>query len=298
MRLSLRPAFPLGKATWPDGVERPPITSRTGVDYDTGWARRYPARLARAVLVDDVLRPLAHVLAWPQVHGLDRIETLAAPAIFAANHNSHLDTSLVLSGLPERFRHRVTVAAAADYFFPSRAVGALSALVIGAIPMDRTKVGRRSADLAAQLLGQGWNLVIFPEGGRSPDGWGQTFRGGAAYLALRTGRPVVPVHLEGTRRIWKRGNRLPTPARRGAGVHLTFGVPMRPTDGEDSRRFSARIETAVAALADEGTTDWWTARKRAASGATPMLTGPKSGAWRRAWAIDAGRARQTRRAWP
>lgn len=298
MRPRVRPSFPLGKAIWPDAVERPPITSRTGVDYDTGWARRYPARLARAVLVDDVLRPLAHVLAWPQVHGLDRIEALEAPAIFAANHNSHLDTSLVLSGLPERFRHRATVAAAADYFFPSRAVGALSALVIGAIPMDRTKVGRRSADLAAELLAQGWNLVIFPEGGRSPDGWGQTFRGGAAYLALRTGRPVVPVHLEGTRRIWKRGSTLPTPARRGAGVHLTFGAPMRPTDGEDSRRFSARIETAVAALADEWTTDWWTARKRAASGATPMLTGPKSGAWRRAWAIDAGRARQTRRAWP
>jgi len=298
VRLSVRPSFPLGKATWPTAVARPPIASRTGVDYDTDWARRYPARLARAALVDDVLRPLAHVLAWPRVHGLDRIETLDAPAIFAANHNSHLDTSLVLSGLPERFRHRTAVAAAADYFFPNRRVAALSALVIGAIPMDRSKVGRRSADLAADLLGKGWNLVIFPEGGRSPDGWGQTFRGGAAYLSLRTGRPVVPVHLEGTRRIWKRGDKYPRPARRGAGVHLTFGPPLRPAEGEDSRRFSVRIEAAVAALADERMTDWWTARRRAASGATPALTGPQSGAWRRAWAIDAGRARQTRRAWP
>ena len=298
MKLQVRPPFPAGKATWPQAVERPPIVSRTGVDYDTAWARRYPARLARAVLVDDVLRPLAHVLAWPRVHGLDRIDTLEGPAIFAANHNSHIDTSLLLAALPERFRHRTTVAAAADYFFPSRAVGALSALAIGAIPMDRTKVGRRSADLAADLLGQGWNLVIFPEGGRSPDGWAQTFRGGAAYLALRCGRPVVPVHLEGTRRIWKRGDRWPKPAGRGAGVNVLFGAPMHPAEGEDSRRFSARIEGAVAALADEWSTDWWASRRRAASGDTPTTTGPRSGAWRRAWALEAGRSAGTGKTWP
>jgi len=279
-------------------VERPAADSRTGTDYDTGWARRPPARLVRAVLVDDVLRPLAHLLAWPRVHGLDRIQALEAPAIFAANHSSHLDTSLLLAALPERFRHRTAVAAAADYFFSSRAASTVSALVIGAIPIDRTKIGRRSADLAADLLGQGWNLVIFPEGGRSPDGWGQTFRGGAAYLALRCSRPVVPVHIEGTRRIWKRGDRWPTPARRGAGVTLTFGAPLRPMPGEDSRRFSARIEASVAALADEWASDWWTARKRAAAGTTPALTGPRTASWRRAWAVDAGRSRRTARSWP
>jgi 1-acyl-sn-glycerol-3-phosphate acyltransferase len=40
--------------------------------------------------------------------------------------------------------------------------------------------------------------VIFPEGGRSPDGWGQEFKGGAAYLSNRTGAPVVPVFIDGT----------------------------------------------------------------------------------------------------
>ncbi len=298
MRLPVRPPFPVGKATWPTALDRPSVEPRTGVHYDTGWARRYPARLARAVIVDDVLRPLAHVLAWPRVRGLDRIDTLEAPAIFAANHNSHLDTSLLLAALPERFRHRTAVAAAADYFFPNRAIAAVSALAIGAIPIDRTKVGRRSADLAADLLSQGWNLVIFPEGGRSPDGWGQTFRGGAAYLALRCGRPVVPVYIEGTRRIWKRGEKWPRPAGRSEGVNVAFGPPLPPAEGDDSRRFSARIEAAVAALADEWSSDWWTARRRAAAGHTPTLTGPQSGTWRRAWAVGADTPRSTRRAWP
>ena len=74
---------------------------------------------------------------------------------------------------------------------------------------------------------------------------------------------------------------------------------MRPEEGEDARRFALRIERAVSALADEWSTDWWSARRRAAAGATPALTGPSAGAWRRAWALDADAgSRSTRRAWP
>lgn len=295
----LGPRFPLGKPNWPTSIPRPPATRRTGVDYETDWARKYPARLARAVIVDDVLKPALHLIASPTVHGEDRLAGLEAPAIFVANHHSHLDTSLLLTSLPEPFRHRAIVAAAADYFFTSRAKGAVSALAIGAIPMERTKVGRRSADLAAELLEDGWNLIMFPEGGRSPDGWGRAFRGGAAYLALRCRRPVVPLYLEGTDRLWKRGQRWPKVAGKGEGVHLVFGAPMWPAEGEDARRFAARIETTVAGLADEWSTDWWSARQRAAKGDTPALTGPSGGAWRRAWALDADAAsRSGRRAWP
>ena len=55
------------------------------------------------------------------------------------------------------------------------------------------------------LIDDGWNLLIFPEGGRSPDGWGQAHRGGAAWLAARSGRPIVPVHIKGTGRLLPRG---------------------------------------------------------------------------------------------
>ncbi|GIR34996.1 MAG: hypothetical protein CM15mP49_03810 [Actinomycetota bacterium] len=37
--------------------------------------------------------------------------------------------------------------------------------------------------------------MVFPEGGRSPDGWGQPFRAGAAYLSIKCDAPVVPIHL-------------------------------------------------------------------------------------------------------
>ncbi|MHB8670492.1 MAG: lysophospholipid acyltransferase family protein [Acidimicrobiales bacterium] len=283
-RLGGRPGgFPFRPPTWPTSVERPPPERRTGLDYDTEWARRAPARMARALIVDLALRPVVTLLAAPRRHGLDGLDNLEGPVIFAANHHSHLDTPLLLSALPDRFRHRTVVGAGADYFFTSRIRSAVSALVIGAVPIERTRVNRRSADGVAALIEDGWNLVIFPEGGRSPDGWGRPFRGGAAYLALRCGRPVVPVHLEGTGRVLPRGARVPSPST----VQVSFGRPLWPTEGEDSRRFAVRIEAAVAALADERATDWWSALRRAASGDTPSLCGPpeSTGSWRRSWAL-------------
>ncbi|MGH8998223.1 MAG: lysophospholipid acyltransferase family protein [Acidimicrobiia bacterium] len=282
----MRARFPLGRPTWPGSVERPPVRSRTGVDYETSWARRPPARWLRAALLDAVVRPAVHALGSPDVIGRERLDPLGAPAIFAANHHSHLDTGLLLSVLPERFRRKAVVAAAADYFFTTRAQGAANALLIGAVPVERLRVNRRSADVVAGLVEAGWSLVIFPEGGRSPDGWGQDWRGGAAYLSQRTGRPLVPVYLGGTGALWPKGQRLPRRSGGRGGVVVSFGTPMLPSAEEPARRLAARLEAAVATLADEVATDWWSAQRRAAAGATPALTGPEVGAWRRAWALE------------
>jgi 1-acyl-sn-glycerol-3-phosphate acyltransferase len=297
-RLLRRPrlSFPFAPPTVPGGVEPPAPTRRLGADYDTDWARRFPARWARTVLLEGVMRPSVAALASTERQGLDRLEGLQGPVIFAANHHSHLDTPVALTSLPEPWRYRVFVGAAADYFFRTRATAAASTLVMGAIPIERSKVARRSADQAAELIAQGWSMLIYPEGGRSPDGWGQPFRGGAAYLSSRCGIPVVPLHLEGTGRILRKGSKVPRPAS----TRVTFGAPLRPVDGESATRYAERIERAVAELADEATTDWWQARRRAASGQTPPLSGPEAPAWRRAWALtdrDRRRRRQVRR-WP
>src|SRR6202048_343497 len=159
--------FPWAARTWPGGVPRPPVERKLGVDYDTAWARSYPARLARAVVTDNLTRPLVKVVASPKVTGLDRIRHLDEPVIFAANHASHVDTPLLISVLPDRWRHRTVVAAGADYFFDQRWKAVFFAFTINAIPIERLKVNRRSADLAASLLDEGWSLLIYPEGGRT-----------------------------------------------------------------------------------------------------------------------------------
>jgi 1-acyl-sn-glycerol-3-phosphate acyltransferase len=283
-----RARFPLAAPSWPETVPRPAPRSELGVHYDTAWSRKYPVRLARAMVLDNVARPLARALASPLIRGEEALTGLEAPVIFAANHASHADTPLLLSCLPLRFRHRTVVAAAADYFFDRRWKADAWSFLLAAIPIERTKVNRSSADLAAALVADDWNLVIFPEGGRSPDGWAQTFRGGAAYLAARTGRPVVPVHLDGTRHILPKGRK---------GLHrtrttVTFGTPLWPDEGEDARRFGVRIEAAVATMANEAGSDWWTARRQAAAGTTPPLQGPDAAPWRRSWMLSSAPERR------
>lgn len=289
--------FPYTAPTVPQTVEVPAKRGVTGTDFPTDWARSEPARVTRAVIVNGVVRPVMAGLAQPTVRGTDRLDGHSGPAVFAANHHSHIDTPLLLSALPTPWRHRAVVGAAADYFFGTRITGALSALVIGAIPIDRTRISRTSTDLARDLITEGWSLVVFPEGGRSPDGWGQPFRGGAAFIAQRTNVPVVPVHIEGTGRILRKGKSTPTPSR----TTITFGEPLWSRDGEDPRAFNDRIEARVAELADEAMTTWWEARQRAHRSQTPRLTGPQTPSWRRVWELDANKSRRNgpaARSWP
>lgn len=293
--------------SWPTGLSRP-VARSVGVDYDTAWARRYEVRLARALFLDHIARPALRVVADPGVAGLDRLDRLDGPVVFVANHTSHLDAPLILSALPARLRHRTVVSAAADYFFDRPWKAALSAGLIGAIPTERQRVNRRSMDVAGELLDEGWNLVFFPEGGRSPDGWARQFSASAAYLASRAGVPVVPVHVQGSGVIL--GKRRPG-LRRGE-TTVSFGRALWATEGVSARRLGEQVEHSIRVLADEAATDWWSARLRAgggagpggdagaARGATPAISGPEAAPWRRAWALGpdpAPRGRRSRR-WP
>lgn len=282
-QLPRRPtAFPWAAPTWPSSVPMPPPESRTGSDFETEWSRRYGVRLARAMLLDSVVRPLVRTVIPPVVEGYDRLEGFEGPLIFAANHHSHLDTPLLLSVMPARFRHRMVVAGASDYFFDSRLKGVVFAFSLAAIPIDRTRVSRKFLDLASELLSDGWSLLIFPEGGRSPDGWGQSFSAGAGYLSARTGVPLVPIHVAGTSRALPKGaSRL-----RPGPTAVTFGRPISAAADDDARRLALRLEREVEALADEFRSDWWQARRRAAAGTSPSLSGPGTDVppWRRAWA--------------
>jgi 1-acyl-sn-glycerol-3-phosphate acyltransferase len=290
--------FPYGKPSAPDGVEPEQHRSKVGADFETDWARSYPARAARVLLVETVVRPAMAALAAPIVLGRDRLDGLTGPVIFAANHHSHVDTPLLLSVIPEPWRHHLAIAAAADYFFGNRVTGTLSALVIGAVPLERNRLSRRFLDDSAALIEDGWSFIVFPEGGRSADGWGQPFHAGPAYLSLRCGVPVVPIYVGGTARILRKGRTIP----RLSITRVVFGEPMRPAEGEDSRRFGARIETMVGSLGDEGRTDWYTARQRLHAGEAPSLRGPEGdvGAWRRSWELGdlAPIRRRRNRTWP
>lgn len=295
-RLLKRLPFPYRAPHVPLSVELPPDTRKVGSAFPTAWARRYPTRVARLAILEAFLRPAVGVIAPKQVHGEDRLDGLSGPVIFVANHHSHLDTPLMLTSIPEPWRHRMFVGAAADYFFGNRISGTFSALALNAVPIERTKISRTSADRAATLINDGWSLLIFPEGGRSPDGWGQEFRGGAAYLAIRCGVPIVPVYISGTNLVLPKGQSKPKRHH----TTVTFGHALIPGDKEDTRRLGSRVEAAVEQLGDEATNNWWVARQHAAAGTTPSLSGPQASDWRRTWALGEQnpKRRRSRRRWP
>lgn len=272
--------FPLRAAATPKGET--PLPANVGANYDTDWARRFPARVARRVWVDTIARGLVRYYAQPTIKGVDRLSELDGPAVFAANHQSHADTAVIVTSMPEPWRNRLVVGAAADYFFGNRVTSAISALFVGAIPIERTALNRRTIDKAVGLLRNGWSLVIYPEGGRSRDGWGQQFRPGAAFLAKQAGVPVVPVHIRGTFDILRKGRAWP---RRARSV-INFGRPLDFDEGENNRRFTRRLQAAVEGLADETATgNWFAARRRLHSADSPTLEGPAGSAWRRRWAL-------------
>lgn len=256
------------------------VEPRSPTVFPTAWSRTRPARVAREVAQKGGLEPLFRSQVRTHVEGLDVLTRLSSPVIFVANHSSHLDTPLILLSLPDAWRRRTAVAAAADYFFDKwwRAVG--SAVLFNAFPIDRR--GGALATTPGELLGSGWNLVIYPEGTRTPDGWTGRFQSGAAYLAVTQQVPVVPIAVRGTFAAMPRGQNWPGPGRRQ--LTIRYGPPLRPEVDEPARAFAPRIRAAVATLLDEERSTWWAAARRAAGGATPDPAGPDIAAWRRVWA--------------
>ena len=145
------------------------------------------------------------------------------------------------------------MAAAIDTFFMNARSAFKTVLLFNAIPIDRHRVNRRSSQQALELVEDHWNLLIYPEGGRTPDGQLHEFKAGAAYLAERAKATVIPtyIHEAGYLRgpkYAKAAIYVNGPSQSRHHVIVAFGTPLRNEEGENLRRFGARIESAVIEL--------------------------------------------------
>jgi 1-acyl-sn-glycerol-3-phosphate acyltransferase len=124
--------------------------------------------------------------------GLDHIDP-AQPAVYAANHLSALDIPVLYASLPTQFR----ILAKTELFrYPFMGWHLTRS---GQIPIAHgdARASLRGLNRASDSLRKGMPLVIFPEGGRSPDGHLQNFMGGAFYMAIKAQAPIVPVVMVG-----------------------------------------------------------------------------------------------------
>jgi 1-acyl-sn-glycerol-3-phosphate acyltransferase len=180
-----------------------------------------------------------------RVEGLEKLDPRGS-YVLVSNHTSFMDIPALLANLPPQFR-----------FFAKQGLFQIPFLGThlkraGHLPVDRSSVraSLRSMSEGARVIAERHvSVLLFPEGGRAPEGL-REFKEGAAYIAIKAGVPAVPIAILGMRPLLPMGS---IHIRRGtARVRVGDPIPTASLKLADRERLTARLRREVAALlADE-----------------------------------------------
>ena len=192
------------------------------------------------------VKPFVHIVLGISVKNPENLPR-KGPAILIANHNSHIDTLVLMCLFSMSQLLKVHPVAAADYFFNTRFRSFLFRTLIGAIAVKRERTRNSKEDVfaeAKQNLKKGHLLIIYPEGTRSPDGEIREFKTGAAHLAKsHPDVPVIPIFINGPDKVMPKTDFLPVPFI----CDVYLGTPMH--FGDDSKKdFTEKIFHEVVRL--------------------------------------------------
>lgn len=203
--------------------------------------------LLRILFVVLVVYPVVFIMLGVNVRHRGRLPR-KGPAIIAANHNSHLDTLVLLTLFLLHRIPQVRPVAAADYFLANRLVAWFSFNVIGIIPIQRRRehgVGDSLAGCCAALE-CGEILLIFPEGSRGEPERMTQLKSGIAHLAARYPQvPIIPVFMHGLGKSMPRGEWLPVPFFCDAFI----GLPLKWRG--DRKLFMSELEQSLCKLKEK-----------------------------------------------
>jgi 1-acyl-sn-glycerol-3-phosphate acyltransferase len=211
-------------------------------------------RALRFFVIMFVLQPLARIFTGADVLGREKLP-LRGPAIIAANHNSHVDTLLLLTIFPPRSLGRLRPAAAADYFLRGPVISWFSRNILGIVPVARDKAGSGEDVLAParQALLCGDIILIFPEGtrGDSSDEMARLKSGVARLAEACPEAPVIPIWLEGAGRVLPKGALVPVPMN----CTVLIGDPIAWTGARQA--FMDRLRDQLLALRAKAPPQRW-----------------------------------------
>jgi 1-acyl-sn-glycerol-3-phosphate acyltransferase len=178
--------------------------------------------LSESVIVNHLLRLLFFgtivrliVLVVIGLRIIDRVNLpRLGPAIICANHNSHLDTLVLMTIFPLRLLAKLRPVAAAEYFLKNRLLAWFALDMIGIIPLQRNKSSHAEHPLAkcSEALDRGEILIIYPEGSRGEPESIASFQSGIAHLAKRhPDVPIYPVFMYGLGKVLPKGEKILVP---------------------------------------------------------------------------------------
>lgn len=139
-------------------------------------------------------RGLSRTLLRYRTQGADHVPT-SGGVLLAANHASYVDIPLLGCGVRRRLFYL-----GRSNLFPQPLVHRILCW-LGWIPLHPQRWDRRAFQSAVDLIKAGQAVVIFPEGGRSPDGTLQPGKPGIGAIVAEAQCPVVPVYLRGTHQV-------------------------------------------------------------------------------------------------
>ncbi len=209
--------------------------------------------------------------------------------IVAPNHTSHIDTGLVKRALGKDVAEQTVAVAAADYWFDTKYKRAYMNNFTTLVPIERTGSLRQSLRHVTQILNDGYNALIFPEGGRQESGQIAEFKPIIGYLALNQKIGILPIYIWGTYDAFPKGMVIPKSSSIGAkvgakvGRFLEYDELVKMTEGvpntEAYRLIAARVQHEVENMRDgtrrkfdvEALRKQWKAERRRSRKQEPVI---------------------------
>lgn len=193
------------------------------------------------------VRPFLFLVIGIVVKGRENLSA-RHPFILIANHNSHLDTVVLMSLFPVSRMQHIHPVAAADYFCANKALHWFVSFFFNILPIQRKKFTREDNPIEkmSQVLQAGDSLILYPEGSRGEPEQMAKFNTGAGHLIERNPQVhVIPIYMEGLGRILPKGAWYPVPFI----GRVNIGEP-RLYPGK-AREITAHLEADIKALHDE-----------------------------------------------
>jgi 1-acyl-sn-glycerol-3-phosphate acyltransferase len=174
------------------------------------------------------------------VNGLEQLER-GRTYIFVSNHQSIYDIPVLFASVPWQLR-----------IIAKQSLGSFPFLGWHLRRTGHLLVDRRRPDRAGilrkwkALVGKGLSLIVFPEGTRSVDGQVAAFKAGSFLLAIEAGLPIVPLSVDGSRFVMRKGRLMTCPGR----VRLTVHGPIETgvLSAGEARGLAERVRRQVAAV--------------------------------------------------
>jgi long-chain acyl-CoA synthetase len=223
------------------------------------WPMRFPLKAVRLLLLYLIVFPLVRIMGNPAFVGLENVSDIRTPLLFIANHFAKSDHALVLWALPGRFRRRMSIAmdgellrewlhpAAGTSWFTRlrlRIQYFLVALFFNVFAMPQHGGFRRSFAFAGERVEDGYSVLVFPEGHRSPDGTLKQFKPGIGLLVNGLSVPVVPMRIDGLKALADQGRKFAKPGE----ITIRIGKPVSYEATAEPEAIAQDLQRRVAEL--------------------------------------------------